>query len=126
MYKYIIFRLLPKKFHSLISAYHVYQCQALEFNGNVILCSYIGQVQNEQALVARKKAEFDALLRNPYQGPQSKNSSGFGQGNVSPFLSTTQPSTNTVFGVAQNAPTPGFGKPQMLFGVQSSASQQPA
>lgn len=75
-------------------------------------------------MVAAKNAEFESLLRNPYQSPVAQRA-GFTPVAFpsSPFASTPQPGGNMVFGVP-STPNVGFGQPISPFGVAAGASPQ--
>ncbi|CAK9228023.1 unnamed protein product [Sphagnum troendelagicum] len=80
--------------------------------------------QKEASMVAAKNAEFESLLRNPYQSPVAQRA-GFTPVAFpsSPFASTPQPGGNMVFGVP-STPSVGFGQPISPFGVAAGASPQ--
>ncbi len=75
-------------------------------------------------MVAAKNAEFESLLRNPYQSPVAQRA-GFTPVAFpsSPFASTPQPGGNMLFGVP-STPNVGFGQPISPFGVAAGASPQ--
>jgi hypothetical protein len=86
--------------------------------------SCVDQAQKEASMVAAKNAEFESLLRNPYQSPVAQRA-GFTPVAFpsSPFASTPQPGGNMVFGVP-STPNVGFGQPISPFGVAAGASPQ--
>ncbi|CAM6090413.1 unnamed protein product [Calypogeia fissa] len=101
------------------------ELRALAYEGAKQGLSLHDVVQREKSMMAAKSAEFDALLRNPYNGP-AQNSQGFQSSSFSssPFLSPLgKPSTFAPFGQPANLST--AGPPQVFtqvpFGGASAA-----